>query len=120
MSIRGAPTDTRHPSNKTYRGMSPPRKLSPPSEANKWHAVSVVPGDGPCDAVVQARGARFLAAEAPRIPLPQCAWPARCRCTYRHYADRRANLRRIADRGMYGRPVTVERRKREDRRRADE
>ncbi|MET0733762.1 MAG: hypothetical protein ABW054_11940, partial [Casimicrobiaceae bacterium] len=59
-------------------------------------------------------------ADAPRIPLPDCKWPARCQCIYRHYADRRVNLRRIADRGMYGRTVVAERRQQQDRRRADD
>ena len=96
----------------------PSRKPAPPA-VEKWHAVSVQPGEPQCDAVLKQRGERFLAADAPRIPMPQCAWPARCRCVYRHHADRRAGPRRIADRGMYGRPVALERRKGQDRRRAD-
>jgi len=80
----------------------------------------VQPGEPPCDAVLRMRSVRFLAAEAPRIPVPYCAWPARCQCVYRHHADRRVGLRRIADRGMYARPAPVERRKQQDRRRAED
>ncbi len=98
---------------------SPPRKYSS-ATASPWHAVSVTPGEPACDAALRIRNVRFLAAEAPRIPVPHCAWPARCHCVYRHHADRRVGLRRIADRGMYGRPVAVERRKEQDRRRADD
>jgi hypothetical protein len=101
----------------------PPRKPAPgaftAATFSKWHAVSVVPGEPNCTAVQQLRGMRFLAAEAPRIPVPQCAMPARCQCVYRHYADRRAALRRIADRGMHGRMVALDRRKQEDRRRTE-
>ncbi|MEP7275673.1 MAG: hypothetical protein ABI812_04910 [Betaproteobacteria bacterium] len=96
------------------RTPTPPKPKAPP---NPWHAVSVQGGDSACDAARRMRGVRFLAAEAPRIPLAQCASPARCKCIYRHHADRRANLRRIADRGMYGRPAPVERRAPRDRRR---
>jgi hypothetical protein len=99
----------------------PPRRpAASDTNKNKWHAVSIVPGDSPCEAVLQSSGKRFLAADAPRIPLSGCKWPARCRCTYRHHADRRVALRRIADRGMYGRSVVAERRKQQDRRRADD
>ena len=75
---------------------SPPRRSTPAASASKWHAVSVQPGEPPCDAVLRMRSVRFLAAEAPRIPVPYCAWPARCQCVYRHHADRRVGLRRIA------------------------
>ena len=91
----------------------------PPASSNPWHAVAVVGGKTACAAASQLAGQRFLSAQAPRLPLPQCTWPIRCACVYRHYADRRANRRRIADRGMYGRPVPQERRKSE-RRRADD
>ena len=98
----------------------PPRKSTSAASASKWHAVSVQAGEPPCDAVLRMRNVRFLAAEAPRIPVPYCAWPARCQCVYRHHADRRVGLRRIADRGMYARPAPVERRKQQDRRRAED
>ena len=101
----------------------PPRKPAPGAfsvaTSSKWHAVSIVPGEPGCSAVQQIRGTRFLAAEAPRIPVPHCTMQARCQCIYRHHADRRGALRRIADRGMHGRMVPVERRRQEDRRRTE-
>jgi len=108
--------------------MTPPKlPTKPPSRsapklaaANPWHAVAVVGGKMTCTAASQMRGVRFLSAQAPRVPLPQCTWPMSCTCVYRHFDDRRANLRRGADRGMYGRPVSQERRVGHDRRRADD
>ena len=102
--------------------LRPSRKPTPasPAIASKWHAVSVACGEPCCNAAQQMRGLRFLAAEAPRIPVPQCSMPTRCACVYRHHADRRTALRRIADRGMHGRVVSLERRKRDDRRRTDD
>jgi hypothetical protein len=35
-----------------------------------WHAVSVVPGALACTRAQQCKGTRFLAAEAPPLPLP--------------------------------------------------
>jgi hypothetical protein len=96
-----------------------PKTAKLPAPAGKWHAVSITPGEAACAAVASLRGVRFLAADAPRLPMSACSLPTRCRCVYRHHADRRAALRRIADRGMYGRGVPVERRKRVDRRAVD-
>jgi len=98
----------------------PPAKSKASAAANPWHAVAVVGSRMACQAATQLAGRRFLSAEAPRLPLPQCTWPTRCGCTYRHYEERRANLRRGADRGMYGRPVSVERRAGGERRRIDD
>lgn len=77
-----------------------------------WHAVSVVCGPGCCPPAVNLRDHRFLAAEAPRLPLEECSAPWRCACTYKHFPDRRARLRREADRGMFPRPrLGLERRR---------
>jgi hypothetical protein len=100
--------------------VSPARPPVKPPAANPWHAVAVIASRTPCQAATQLAGRRFLSADAPRLPLPQCTWPMRCGCTYRHYEDRRVNLRRGADRGMYGRTVPVERRKGGERRRIDD
>jgi hypothetical protein len=84
-----------------------------------WHAVGVVGSTTVCPQALHIKGKRFLAAEAPPIPLPDCMSPWRCKCVYRHYADRRAGPRRIADRGMFGRPVGTERRQQRSRRTDD-
>jgi len=81
------------------------RAMSRPPSKEPWHAVSVVPGALACPSAVQGKNKRFLAADAPRVPLPDCASPWRCKCIYRHHADRRAGPRRATERGMSGRVV---------------
>jgi len=72
---------------------------TPPKEP--WHAVSVAPGALACTSAQQRKGTRFLAAEAPPLPLPDCGSPWRCKCTYRHHSDRRAGSRRASEVGMF-------------------
>jgi hypothetical protein len=64
---------------------------SPPLPAPKtrrWHAVSVEPGHNACRAAHAIEGVRFLAAEAPKLPLADCD-AKQCTCHYRHFDDRR-------------------------------
>jgi hypothetical protein len=75
-----------------------------------WHAVSVVAGANACPAALGLRGKRALSNDAPRLPLPNCAWSWKCQCTYRHYPDRRTIVRRGADRGLSSGMVRRERR----------
>jgi len=67
--------------------------------STKWHAVTVVLREASCAAAALCRNARYLSGEAPRLPLPKCAHPEACPCTYRHHEDRRAATRRTADVG---------------------
>ena len=64
---------------------------------SRWSAVSIVPGGTGCEAALALKGRRFLATEAPRIPLAECTSVQSCRCVYRKYADRRAGPRRAED-----------------------
>lgn len=61
----------------------PPAK--PPTE---WHAVAIKTGVYACDAARKLEGRRFLAADAPRLPLADCGRES-CECRFQHYADRR-------------------------------
>jgi len=86
-----------------------------------WHAVSIVAGSKACPDATRLSDRRFLSREAPALPLAQCSWPSLCKCTYRHYADRRAVLRRETDRGRFPRPrFGEERREGTHGRRADD
>jgi len=62
-----------------------------------WHAVAIRTGKWPCTAAEDAAGTRFLATEAPMLPLPNCDRGEHCECRYRHFADRRRGPRRKAD-----------------------
>lgn len=61
--------------------------------AHPYHCVAVQARDVACDVVRSVADERFLAAEAPTIPLSGCTEQA-CRCIYVHFDDRRAIDRR--------------------------
>lgn len=72
-----------------------PKKLEPVSHrSTPWHAVSVVTGRWACEAAQSLRNARFLSADAPPLPLAQCASRESCSCAYKHHRDRRGQPRR--------------------------
>ena len=71
---------------------------------NPWHAVSIAAGKGSCQAAVTLKRRRFLAGEAPRLPLEPCDQPGRCTCVYKHFSDRRAASRRATENGAIARP----------------
>jgi hypothetical protein len=75
------------------------------SEANRilkqFVAVSVVPGaQDCCQAVEEIAGVRFLSQEAPLFPLNDCDRLGSCKCTYKHWDDRRQEDRRDFDNGI--------------------
>jgi len=77
---------------------------APEPTKSPWHAVSISGGSAACRAVKALGNQRFLSAEAPALPLPQCSSASTCKCIYRHWSDRRAILRRETDRGRFPRP----------------
>ena len=56
--------------------------------AHKFHAISIQSKDDACTAAKTINGQRFLANEAPSLPLPNCNAP-HCHCNYVHFSDRR-------------------------------
>jgi hypothetical protein len=60
---------------------------------NPYHAVRIAHQTACCKKVVELNGQLFLAAEAPKIPLPDCDAP-KCRCRYIHSEDRRSTEER--------------------------
>ena len=66
------------------------RRTSPAlKDRSKFHAVSIKPGAYACRAANETAGQRFLASEAPTLPLPACD-AAECDCHFNHHNDRRA------------------------------
>ena len=59
-----------------------------------WSAVRIAPDNEACPKVMALRDKRFLARDAPALPLKGCTRSGACNCSYRHYADRRAGPRR--------------------------
>jgi hypothetical protein len=95
---------------------------SAPAASTQWHAVAIRPKGECCEAVQACRTGRFLAAEAPRLPLEECSTSDTCSCVYKHHADRRVQPRRQdeKDDGLRrNSKVTQERRNRRDRRSTD-
>ncbi len=84
-----------------------------------WHAVSVVASTDACPSALELRARRFLPQAAPRLPMLTCAWPLKCKCVYRHFADRRANPRRASELGRPWRTAVPERRQVHGRRADD-
>jgi hypothetical protein len=64
--------------------------------AEPYHCVTL---EGRCAALGTYKGKRFLASNAPPLPVPDCT-SGRCQCHYTHHADRRAT---DTDRRLLGR-----------------
>ncbi len=93
-------------------------KGKPPASSKRWHAVSVKPCPAACPTATSGRDRRWLAREAPQLPLPGCTRPDTCCCTYQHHEDRRVGGRRVGEIDAFRPPVqtTIERRRNRDRR----
>lgn len=100
--------------------ISEPRTSRPieNSAAGRWHSVSIIRGRQACAAVAELNGHKWLAAEAPVLPVKGCD-ATQCDCRYRHYADRRSADRRETTGLVSAPPREGERRKGLDRRRKD-
>lgn len=103
------------PEDRRVRRISPAHK-----NESRYHAVSVKPGAYACCAANKIAGQRFLASQAPDLPLPDCD-AAKCDCHFVHHHDRRTGKDRrspftsggvAAPTGTY----TGERRQGDDRR----
>jgi hypothetical protein len=79
----------------TSRSRVEPTERKPRAQ-NSYHAVSVRCGLESCKAVRALKDVRFLSADAPSLPLPQCD-ASHCECRYQHHDDRRAIDRRQYD-----------------------
>ena len=88
-----------------------------------WHAVEIVAPKTACAAAQALNGKRFLSAEAPLLPLHDCALTGSCHCVYRKHTDRRDGdtVRRSEDDTGIRRmaPALEERRSKRGRRKSD-
>jgi hypothetical protein len=84
----------------------------------KYRGAEVIAADDACDAAKSLTGVRLLSSDVPLLPLKTCDRPATCKCTYRHFDDRRRALpRRVPYASAYHGP---ERRVRPGRRESDD
>ena len=72
----------------------------------KYHAVSIVTRRDGCDAVEALQGRRYLADDAPNLPLAECNVD-RCTCDYVHYDDRRDDEERRDEFSFLDNPTGV-------------
>ena len=56
---------------------------------NRYQSVSIAHASKCCAAVKALAGQRFLAANAPSLPLPSCTLASQCKCKFQKYDDRR-------------------------------
>ena len=64
------------------------------SKPKSFNAVGIRIPTRACSAVRGYQGKRFLGKEAPKLPVMGCSM-APCQCRYQHFADRRAEDRRV-------------------------
>jgi len=64
--------------------------------SHPYHSVSIRLGKHACEAAKALVEQRFLAKEAPRLPLQKCD-AASCTCAFVHHEDRRQEGRRAED-----------------------
>lgn len=101
---------------------TPTREKSVPYSQLPFRGVVIRQGSHTCAAVQQLAGTRFLAKEAPRLPLNDCNVAA-CQCRFAHFDDRREDDRRrthALQRGFVDAVGKSERRANTDRRSAVE
>lgn len=79
-------------------------KARPAARRTLFFSAQIQCGSNACDAAKDRREVRYLASEAPALPLPECDRGYRCKCWYRHSEDRRAAPRRRAERGVVAEP----------------
>jgi hypothetical protein len=80
-----------------------PARPSTASRTNPFQAVGILACSQACPAAAQVQGSRFLARQAPRLPLAGCDRAGRCRCRFEKYADRRS----LVQRSPYSNPGVV-------------
>ncbi|MEE4163941.1 MAG: hypothetical protein V2I25_15670 [Woeseiaceae bacterium] len=72
------------------QGATPRPERRASHTSGEYHAVTIRLGRQTCSAVRELSDERFLAADAPRLPLPECDIAAHCECSFAHHKDRRS------------------------------
>ena len=115
---RRAQSDRRSGNRRQARGA-----VSASQAASRYRAASILVSRCACDAVKIVEGKRYLAAEAPMLPLQDCS-ADRCTCRYVRHEDRRSSQgdRRALyslQTDLYGMEGQPDRRRKRGRRLAD-
>lgn len=83
----------------------PDRRVSIGS-STAYHAVAIKTSGHACASANELAGTRFLSAEAPTLPLPDCDVDD-CQCSFVHYKDRRSGKDRRSPFSPAGSPATT-------------
>jgi hypothetical protein len=99
---------------------APRHQPSPAAPLRPFQAIAIHRGVPCCELARKFGEHRFLAKDAPALPLRGCTMPERCQCRYLKYKDRRTEARRMVDFGLAARLFDgKERRARNGRRSTD-
>jgi hypothetical protein len=71
-----------------------PKKAAP---MRPFQAISIFRGTRACEMARKFSEHRFLAREAPQLPLTGCSMSENCECRYIRHRDRRGESRRVLD-----------------------
>src|SRR5262245_27956165 len=71
-------------------------------EGGRFAAVQIRPRLEACRAAQAIEGVRYLAKDAPALPLPKCTEKKTCSCVFSKLRDRRTGGRRRATGGLRG------------------
>ncbi|MBB6092436.1 hypothetical protein HNQ60_001314 [Povalibacter uvarum] len=63
--------------------------------SSRYQAIAIFRGAVCCSIARRFSEHRFLAREAPALPLNGCTMPERCECRYLKFKDRRTDSRRL-------------------------
>ena len=100
------------------KSVAPQRKPVNDQAVSPYHGVLIMPEKNCCSGAMNLGERRYLAREAPRLPLPNCD-AANCHCRYSHFDDRRDGERRRSNavqRGLRSSQSNTENRSKRDRR----
>ena len=102
----------------TRRSKKPDSAPRPRAATGRFGGVEIRVRNGACDAARALEGQRFLAKDAPALPLSTCN-AAQCSCSFGKLSDRRTEERRIEHGGLSATIfLAINRRARRERRRA--
>jgi len=82
------------------RPQTAPPSGTPAAPLRRFQAISIYRGVTACDAARKFSEHRFLARDAPPLPLSGCTMRERCQCKYSKHRDRRGESRRLVDFGV--------------------
>jgi hypothetical protein len=95
-----------------------PKRIAP---ARPFQAISIFKGVHACEMARKFSEHRFLARDAPQLPLSGCTRRDACDCSYIRHRDRRGEPRRVVDFGSVDRAYSgANRRKQRGRRATDQ